>query len=191
MRLALLALCVTSLSPAGAIDWTKDPVAQLQEFKAGGEAVLADAPVPRASIVAVHKGREDAVELGDVAAEALGSAEISGSSLSPLNRPELYLALNNAKEKVGGVFAVCEENRSDGIPDCDRALLEFPQLRYDSQKKQVLLGEEIVATNHWFGGIGLRKSFKLAYRISEMEDKRGFNVIRRRYVRLFLVRTGK
>ena len=168
------AMCLTGLGSAQAMDWNKDLLAQFQADQKDA-AVVAAAPQSAAYVAEAVPQR---------------TAEISNSYLND-TQPALRLILNNAKDKVGGTFSVCDQSPSDTGPNCETVVFLFPQLRYDAAGKRIVLGDELVATDGRFWGIQLDKSFKLAARIETVEDASGFDRVKRHFVKLYLVKTGR
>ena len=191
MKLKMLAaaMCLTGMATAQTIDWNNDLMAGFEAAqKDGGAAVV---PAPKSSAGAARSSRAKEIRPENVVAEAVPqkTGEISGSFLGD-PYPVKYLIVNNAKDKVGGTFTVCEQQTNDDGPNCETISFAFPQLRYDAENKRIVLGDELVATNGWFRGIQLSKSFKLAAKVEDVLDTSGFDRVTRHFVKLYLVRTG-
>jgi len=120
-------------------------------------------------------------------AEPLGSDGFSGWIESD---QDLYLLINNEKDRVGARFRNCRSLTGDWPQECpDELTFLFPQLRLDESKKSVLMGSEVVAKLGRFSPEAqLSKDFRLQYEIATKTEDTGFDRHRIKVVRIYLER---
>ena len=115
----------------------------------------------------------------EIMAEPLAASTLAHLDTRFGGSRSVELILNNEKDRVGAEVSACEaSNVGDDMPACDRLRFSFPQLRVDQAAKQILLGNEVVASfGGFFGGLRMSKGFKLTLSQEVRKEDRGFNYV--------------
>lgn len=101
----------------------------------------------------------------------VGSNELTGDMVDSARYAQVFLVLNETKDRVGAEYQPCVPT-ADNV--CDGPLFVFPGLTYDKKAKEVLWGNKVVAKNGFFG-MKIQKGFKLTYKIVSEQKDDGFD----------------
>jgi len=164
----ILAVAASTASAQAPV-WTLDAMS-LQQIRAAAAADQAAFPAPKQT---------------RLYAESLGSAVLPqrfGGSM----HPQLWLKLNNTKDRAGAEYSVCSGYEGD---DCAYLNFVFPELTVDREQKVVRWGEDVVANwrSRWHG-LRLEKGFTLRSELVESVQDTGFDRVKVTRVRVYLER---
>ncbi|MBI4249103.1 MAG: hypothetical protein HY611_06335 [Elusimicrobia bacterium] len=126
-------------------------------------------------------------------AQAVGPDELP-VNLNTYTAKEVELVLNDTEDRVGAKFYMRRRigrPRGGSIHSSRSVLFRFPQLRVNRQTREILIGDDVVAsyTTGWFGRVKLSKNYRLGYEVQKRAEDDGFNYRDVSYVKVYLERT--
>ena len=151
IHLPLALLVLAFAAPAGALDWTQDPVAQLRQNMAF-KSVPAAAPSIAAASPSNAPPRLDArlISTRTSAPSAPAHPHTIGS----------YMSVDRDSRRVEAIYSDCD----DAIDDCSFLIYDFPQLKREENGALTNNGATVAVLTEGGARIALADGYRLSYR---------------------------